>query len=75
MEEKNMESVAEAFKKLKFRKKLFGGVDVADVWKKLELIQKEYRAAYEMQEIKFQALLEERDREIAALKAGDSADE
>ena len=43
---RNMEDVAEVFKTLKFRKKLIGGVDEMDVWKKLDLVQKEYRSAY-----------------------------
>ena len=35
MSARNMEDVAEVFKTLKFRKKLIGGVDEMDVWKKL----------------------------------------
>ena len=69
---RNMEDVAEVFKTLKFRKKLIGGVDEMDVWKKLDLVQKEYRSAYEMQEERYKALLAERDEEIESLKNKDS---
>lgn len=69
---RNMEDVAEVFKTLKFRKKLIGGVDEMDVWKKLDLVQKEYRSAYEMQEERYKALLAERDAEIVSLKNKDS---
>lgn len=68
MSARNMEDVAEVFKTLKFRKKLIGGVDEMDVWKKLDLVQKEYRSAYEMQEERYKALLAERDVEIESLK-------
>ncbi len=63
-----MDDVAEVFKTLKFRKKLVGGVDEMDVWKKLDFVQKEYRSAYEMQEERYKALLAERDAEIKSLK-------
>lgn len=72
MSARNMEDVAEVFKTLKFRKKLIGGVDEMDVWKKLDLVQKEYRSAYEMQEERYKALLAERDEEIESLKNKDS---
>ena len=47
MSAKNMEDIAALFQKLHFRKKLIGGVDEADVWKQLDMLQNEYRAAYE----------------------------
>ncbi len=72
MSARNMDDVAEVFKTLKFRKKLVGGVDEMDVWKKLDLVQKEYRSAYEMQEERYKALLAERDAEIEYLKNKDS---
>ena len=38
-----MEEIAGQLKKLRFRKKFIGGVDEADVWKQLELLQGDYR--------------------------------
>ena len=55
-----MEEIAGQLKKLRFRKKFIGGVGEADVWKQLELLQGDYRAAFEAQETYFQALLDER---------------
>ena len=65
---RNMDDIAEVFKTMKFKKKFFGGVDERDVWKKLDKLQKEYRSAYEMQQVRYETLLQERDEEIASLK-------
>ena len=59
MAAKNMDDIAEIFRKTKFRKKLFGGVDEQDVWKKLDDIQKAYRSAYEAQAARYEAILDE----------------
>ncbi len=69
MAARNMDDIAEVFKTLRFRKTFVGGVDEKSVWKQLDMLQKEYRSAYEMQEERFKALLQERDEEIASLKA------
>ena len=63
-----MEEIAALLKELRFRKKIFGGVEERDVWKKLQLLQKEYRAAFEAQEERNKVLLEDREKEIARLK-------
>ena len=68
MAAKNMDDIAEIFKTMSFQKKLIGGVSEKSIWKQLDKLQKEYRSAYEMQEERFKALLQERDEEIAALK-------
>lgn len=68
MAAKNMDEIAALLKELRFQKKIFGGVDERDVWKKLQLLQKEYRAAFEAQEERSKALLEDREEEIAHLK-------
>lgn len=65
---RNMDDIAEVFKTMKFKKKFFGGVDERDVWKKLDKLQKEYRSAYEMQQVRYETLLQERNEEIASLK-------
>ena len=40
MSAKTMEDVAALLKNLHFRKKLIGGVDEADVWRQLDMLQK-----------------------------------
>ena len=55
---KDMQDIAELFEKMRFRKKLLGGVDERDVWRKLDIVQKEYRSVYEAREARFRALLE-----------------
>ena len=69
MAAKNMDDIAEFFKTTRFQKKLIGGVSEKSVWKQLELLQKEYRSAYEIQQGIYENLLQKRDEEIAALKA------
>lgn len=80
MSSKTMEDVAALLKNLHFRKKLIGGVDEADVWRQLDMLQKEYRAAYEAQEERLCALIDERDDIIDRLEnhlknAGETGDE
>ena len=65
---KNMDDIAELFKTLRFRKQIVGGVSEIDVWKKLNKIQEEYRSAYEIQQERYEARLQERDEETASLR-------
>ena len=69
MADKNMDDIAEFFKTMRFQKKLIGGVSEKSVWRQLDLLQKEYRSAYEIQQGIYENLLQKRDEEIAALKA------
>lgn len=62
-----MKPICEKLKAMKFRKKIFGGVDEADVWRQLEGLQQEYEAVYQAQAAYYQALLDERDQAIARL--------
>lgn len=68
MSAKKMEDIAAVFEGLRFRKKLFGGVDERDVWKQLEKLQSEYRAAYEGQQQRYLALIQERENTIQSLR-------
>ena len=65
---KNMDDIAELFKTLRFRKQLIGGVSEMDVWKKLSKVQEEYRSAYEIQQERYEASLQEKNEEIASLR-------
>ncbi len=53
-----MQEIAVLFQGLKFKKRIFGGVDERDVWKKLDKIQQEYRRIYEAQAVRYRAILE-----------------
>lgn len=46
-------------KKLRFRKKLFGGVCEQDVWKKISELNEMYEAALTAERIRYDALIEE----------------
>jgi len=61
------ERVTEFLKNVKFRKQIFGGVQEADVWKKIGELNELYRQGILAERARCDALLEERDRK----KAGD----
>ena len=68
MAAKSMDDIAALLLGLRFRKKIIGGVDERDVWRQLDRLQKEYRSAFDAQQERSRALLEERDAEILILK-------
>lgn len=49
--------IAQWLSKLRFRRQLLGGVSEADVWKKLEELNKLYAAALLTQQAHYEALL------------------
>lgn len=55
---KKIEDISKYLQNLKFKKKLFGGVDEADVWKKIEALNLEYKELYEFQQNKIDILEE-----------------
>lgn len=57
---RTMEDVATYIKGMRFRKKFFGGVDEADVWKQIEALHREYEAVFLAQEIQQEAADETR---------------
>ncbi|WP_346670149.1 hypothetical protein [uncultured Subdoligranulum sp.] len=64
---RTMQDIADQLSAMKFRKKTFGGVDEADVWKKLEALQEIYQQVYDDQAAYYQALLDERDKALARM--------
>lgn len=53
------QQIAEWLKKVRFRKQLFGGVSEADVWKKLDELNRLYDAALAAERIRYETLLDE----------------
>lgn len=68
MAAKSMEDIAIFLKELRFRKNIFGGVNEADVWKKLEILHREYQNAFDVQQECSRIMLEEKEQEIEHLK-------
>lgn len=60
--------ITETLKNLKFKKKTLFGVDEADVWKKLDMLNKKYEQAYIKQEVRNKAKLDEKDERIKTLE-------
>ena len=70
---RTMQDIAEALSAMKFRKKMFGGVEEADVWRQLEALQRTYQEVYDQPAAYYQALLDQRDRVLKQLKSGGDA--
>ena len=60
------ERIIEFFKKLRFRKKMFGGVDERVVWKKLEELDRLYEEAIRAEKLRGKALINEYKRSAIA---------
>ena len=71
MAAKNMEEVALYIKQLKFRKKLLGGVQEMDVWRKLEQLHQQYESVLTVQQALYEQQLAQKDEIIARLQAGE----
>lgn len=65
---KSMKEIAVYIKQMRFRKRMFGGVDEGDVWRQLSDLHKEYQTAFDAQCEVSKVRLQEKDREIARLK-------
>ncbi|MCI6886553.1 MAG: hypothetical protein MR868_04790 [Lachnospiraceae bacterium] len=53
------QNIVEWLKKVRFQKQLFGGVSEADVWKKIDELNKLYDAALTAERIRYETLLAE----------------
>lgn len=57
----NIKDVSDHIKKMKFRRKVFGGVDERDVWRQIKLLDDDYRNLYRI-------LCEEYQKNIELMK-------
>ncbi len=67
-EDISLQSIADALKRLRFKKSLFG-VNEQDVWKKIRRLDAMYQELYQMQEIKYKALIDDKDRLLENFRA------
>ena len=58
--EKQKESITDFLKQMKFRRKIFGGVDERDVWQKIEQLNELYKQALFAERVRYDTLLQER---------------
>lgn len=68
MSMRNMNDIAAMLEGMRFRKKIIGGVDEADVWRQLENLQRVYQLVYDEQAAYYQALIDERDQALGRVK-------
>ncbi|MGN0159315.1 MAG: hypothetical protein ACI39W_09325 [Brotaphodocola sp.] len=61
-------AIVEWLKKVRFQKQLFGGVSEADVWKKIDELNKLYDAALRAERIRYETLLAQNTAGIALPK-------
>jgi len=54
---------------MKFKRKLFGGLDKISVMKQIEKLNQEYKHMYEEERIKHEAILDEKNKEIEKLRS------
>lgn len=73
--------IADYLKNIKFRKKLFGGADEYDVWRKIKKLDEMYQKEIEKQKLQYEALIAEREdwcrqamKQRGEGQAGDSDD-
>ncbi|MDO5123134.1 MAG: hypothetical protein Q4D44_00525 [Eubacteriales bacterium] len=57
------QTVTGYLKKLRFKRRVFGGVDEADVWRKIEKLNGLYEDALRAERLRYDALLEQQRKE------------
>lgn len=65
----NMEEIALYIKQMRFKKKMFGGVQEMDVWRKVEQLHQQYESVFAVQQALYQQQLAQKDAQIARLEA------
>lgn len=53
-----MENISKILENMKFKKKLFGGVDELDVWENIEALEKEFEKEFLLQEERYKAIID-----------------
>ena len=66
-----LEKVEDFLSKVKFKKQTLGGVSEADVLAKIQKLSDLYAQAFKIQEAKYHAILEEKDRDLRRLRGED----
>ena len=63
-----LENIEKYLENLKFKKQTLGGVSEADVLAKIQQLSDLYAEAFKDQRIKYESILDEKNREIKALR-------
>ncbi len=63
-----LEKVEDFLSKVKFKKQTIGGVSEADVLAKIQKLSDLYAQAFRNQEIKYEAILDEKRRELDSIR-------
>lgn len=65
---KSMEEIAQLLNNTKFKRSIIGGINEADLWKKLERLQAEYSEVVAVEQAKTKELLSEKEETIKELQ-------
>ena len=63
-----LEKIEQYLENLKFKKQTIGGVSEADVLAKIQQLSDLYAEAFKNHQIKYEAILDEKNKEIKALR-------
>lgn len=63
-----LEKIEDFISKLKFKKQTIGGVSEADVLAKIQKLSDLYAEAFRNQEIRYEAILDEKRRELDSIR-------
>ena len=66
-----LENVEEFLRTVKFKKQTIGGVSESDALTKIQKLSDLYAQAFKIQEAEYQAILEEKNRELRRLRGED----
>ena len=64
----DLEKIEQYLENLKFKKQTLGGVSESDALAKIQQLSDLYAEAFRNQEIRYEAILEEKDRQIKELR-------
>lgn len=63
-----LENIEKFLKDLKFKKQTFGGVSESDALSKIQKLSDLYDKAFKIQQVKYEALIDEKDKELRQLR-------
>lgn len=63
-----LENIEQYLKNLKFKKQTIGGVSEADALSKIQKLSDLYAQAFKSQQVKYEALIDEKDKELRRLR-------
>lgn len=64
----DLEKIEQYLENLKFKKQTFGGISESDALSKIQKLSDLYAQAFKSQQVKYEALIDEKDKELRRLR-------